>query len=205
MRLIYFAKLLFSLGMCFFLCGCQQSSDNPRKVIAEAISKRQTRFSESMRLYEFGLKQYRASNLDQAENYLQKAVTQDERNSHAWMALGLVEFKKDRLFDAAYAFHKASRIEPSRYEPLYDIGILYETIGRYDQAIEAYEKALHLAPNQVEVMENLARCYIKTNQKPERIKELIDKAILSEERPQWWDWLKEQSILLTNKSKNNET
>lgn len=198
MRLIYFVKLFFSLGMCFLIWGCHQANDNPRKTIAEEIAKRQAGFSESMRLYESGLKEYRASNLDQAKIHLQKAVAQDDRNPHAWMALGLVEFKRDRLFDAAYAFHKASHIEPSRYEPLYNIGILYETIGRYDQAIEAYEKAFQLAPNQVEVMENLARCYIKTNQNPEHTKELIDKAILSEERPQWQDWLKEQSIFLTN-------
>ena len=45
-------------------------------------------------------------------------------------------------------------------------------------------------------MENLARCYLKTNQQQEEAATLIGRALALERRPEWVRWLKQQSIHL---------
>ncbi|MCK4277112.1 MAG: tetratricopeptide repeat protein [Phycisphaerae bacterium] len=116
----------------------------------------------------------------------------DERNARGWMLLGVIEYENDRLFEAASAFHRASRLEPMRYEPHFNTGAVLEKAGRYEQAIESYEAALKLAPDELAVMENLARCYIRAKTKLSVAKELIAKALPKEARPEWRIWLAEQ-------------
>ena len=49
------------------------------------------------------------------------------------MALGDVEFRRDRYYESAEAFHEAARLAPTRFEPHFNLGIVFETIGRYSR------------------------------------------------------------------------
>jgi Flp pilus assembly protein TadD len=160
---------------------------------------RQEAQEKSLQSYQKGLAAYQAGKFDEARKHLTEAVNQDERNAPAWMVLGAVEFKRENLFEAAHAFHRSARLEPGRYEPPFNLGMIYESAGRHENAIEAYTQALKLAPDQLEVMENLARCYIKTNQHLDKAKDLIDRALLIEQRPDWRQWLERQSQRLSRK------
>ena len=46
---------------------------------------------------------------------------------------------------------------PHRYEPHFNLGSVLESAGLYSQAIKAYKGVLELAPDNVEVMKNLAQ------------------------------------------------
>ena len=188
------------LGLCLLLVGCPHRRSDAVKTLTTQLSARQQCREKSLALYRKGLDAYRASLRDKAQEYLAGSVAEDERNAHAWMALGVVEFERDRLFEAAHAFHRAARLAPDRYEPHFNLGMLMESVGRYAQAITAYEKALTLSVDQTEVMENLARCYLVTNQNSVKAKELVDRALLSERRPEWRAWLERQSRLLAAKT-----
>ena len=149
-----------------------------------------------MKLYRRGLEALEASQLDRAGSCLTDAIGADDRNAHAWMALGVVRFRQDRLFQAASAFDRAARLEPTRHEPHFNIGTVLESAGHHAQAVEAYNTALKLAPNQLEVMENLARCYIHTGTQPQRARELIERCLQTERRPEWRAWLQDQAVRL---------
>ena len=197
MKFTYFLQILVISGIGLLTWGCQQPRAQAKQALLQELAKRQAAQAQSRRLYERGINAYRASNLELAGEYLEKAIGMDEQNIHAWMVLGIVHFEREKLFEAAHAFHRVSRLEPSRYEPHFNIGTILESVGRYEQAIESYETALKAAPGQLEVMENLARCYLKANQKPDRTRKLIERSLAVEQRPEWRDWLRSQALRLT--------
>ena len=180
--------------------GCRPAPPRHEAWRAE-LARRQADAAKSVELCRQGMEAHERDDLDGARSLLSEAVEVDETNAHAWMALGVTEMDRDNLFEAAAAFDRAGRLEPSRYEPHYNIGLLYETAGRYGRAAEAYEIALQLAPDQNEVLGNLARCYIRSNTQLHRAKELIDRALTTERRPEWLEWLQRQSMRLTPKPK----
>ncbi|MFW6062037.1 MAG: tetratricopeptide repeat protein, partial [Planctomycetota bacterium] len=136
---------------------------------------------------------------DQAARRLQDAVSVDPRNARAWMLLGRVEFAREDLSAAAKAFDRASVLRPMRYEPHYNLGVVLERGGRFSRAAGCYEEALRQAPDQLEVMENLARCYVRSGRKPRRAHALIQRALAVEQRPEWRLWLTRQQRRLGRK------
>ena len=63
-------------------------------------------------------------------------------------------------YDKAYAYLKAStRVAPGFYNAWGNLGILYKLNQQYDLAIQSYEYALALNPQDTNTLENLARLY----------------------------------------------
>jgi Flp pilus assembly protein TadD len=156
-----------------------------------------------MALYRKAMETSRDSDLPRQRELLQEALAASDRNSRAWMALGALEFSQGNLQEAATAFHRASRLEPARHEPRYNLGAVLESAGQYAQAAKEYEIALKRAPDDLEVIENLARCYIRTGSQPAKAKELIDQAVKQESRPEWVAWLNRQSVRLESAQRGN--
>ncbi len=189
--------IIILLNTCLLVCGCPDRRTKAQQMLATQITSRQAAKETSIELYRKGMAAYEAGDFIEAHKCLAKSVSQDDRNVRAWMALGVVEFERDSFFEAAHAFHRVARLAPTRYEPHFNLGIILESVGRHTQAIEAYEKALKLAPHQTEVMENMARCYIRTDQDLDKARGLIDQALLDEHRPRWQQWLERQSLRLS--------
>lgn len=190
------------LVACLLPCGCPHRRSRPHDNFAAQIAARQEAKDRSIHLYGEGMAAYRANDRDKAYTFLTDAVAVDERNELAWMVLGVLEFERDNLFEAVHAFHRAARLAPLRYEPHFNLGTIYEFIGRYTHAIKAYERALELAPDRVEVMENLARCYIRANENLDKAADLVDRALRVEHRPEWRTWLERQALRLSVTKRN---
>lgn len=196
-RVTAMGALLIYLAPCG--CGRQSPAAQARKLLAENLAARRASRDKSMGLYKRGAAAHEAEDLEKACELLSKAVAVDNRNACAWMELGVVEFKRDRAFHAASAFDRAARLEPTRYEPHLNMGTVLESVGRYKEAINSYETAQRLAPDEIHVMENLARCYVQANTDLQKAKELVHKALLREDRPQWRAWLQAQVVRLNRK------
>ncbi len=189
---------LVVLGVAVFtmaICGCQNPQIEAKETLSDNLIAMQAAKARSSELYEKAFNAYKSGDFDAARTRIEKSLDADGRNSHALMLLGVIEHESKNLFEAAFAFHRASRLEPYRYEPHYNTGIVLEEAGRYEQAIERYEAALALAPNELEVMENLVRCYVKSNTKLDSAGELIDKSLAQETRPEWRKWLEEMKTI----------
>ena len=177
-----------------FLPACRQDGHSQaRQALNAQLTERHECQARSLEQYRLAAMAYEKNDLESARSHIDKAIQSYSRNAEAWMLLGLIEQKEDRVFEAASSFHRASLLAPDRYEPLYNIGILLESFGRYRQAIESYQAALKLSPEQLEVMENLARCHIRSGTNLDQARKLIDQALLAERRPQWRQWLSQQS------------
>jgi len=181
------------LGMIY---GCSSSAEFARQNVArELLAQRQAQRT-AWDLYQKGAKAMEANQLDQARALLTHATTLDSRNLAAWLCLGMVEYKTGNYFAAATAYDRAIRVAPSRYEPHFDLALVFQTVGQYGKAAAEFETAMRIGGERTEVLEELARCYIQMNQKLERARELVDRAAEQELRPEWQNWLSRQSLRL---------
>lgn len=194
------SRLLISAlaALCLLtVCACSSSRSQKVRQPRPASARQQERAAqESMRLYERGRKAQDDQKIAEAARFYSLAVNADQANIYALMALGQTELLRERYYPAAEAFHRASRLAPSRYEPRYNLASVLEAAGRYTDAIREYEAALRLAPDQVEVMENLARTYVAAGTNLERARELAERALEREERAEWRQWLRRQTLRL---------
>jgi len=195
--------LAILMASCVCLTACSRrdcSTIEAREALTRQLAERREARRRSADLYQEALTLYESGEPKRACSHLQESVQIDDRNAHAWMLLGVIEYEAENLFEAASAFHRTAQLEPMRYEPHFNVGAVLEKAGQYKQAIESYERALDLAPGELSVIENLARCYIRTGTKPNTARGLIEQALTKESRPEWRIWLTGQLGRLDRKT-----
>jgi len=99
------------------------------------------------------------SNPEKAEALLREALTADLFYGPAHNNLGVVFLKQERLYEAAQEFEWARKLLPGNPDPRLNLALVMETAGRFDDAFEAYEAALAVAPEHVPTLQGLARRY----------------------------------------------
>ena len=99
--------------------------------------------------------------LAKAEAALHRALAADVTHGPAHNTLGKVYYLQDRFYVAAWEFEYATKVMPGRSEPVNNLGMVYEAVGKFDQALEAYEAAFTMDPQNPEVLGNLARCHLR--------------------------------------------
>ena len=186
------------LGAGIHGCECPiytgSTTQQAQKDVVQEVGERQKRWKRSSAVCAQGSEVYEAGDLKRARKLLKEAVETNDRNAIAWVALGVTELRLQHLYEAAAAFDRAAKLLPNRYEPHYNLGLVYEAAGRYDKAIGEYEMALAMNPEQLEVLENLARAYERTNTKLDKAKGLVVRALQQESRPEWRLWLEERKV-----------
>jgi len=128
---------------------------------------------------------------DAAEAALKAALTADVMFGPAHNNLGKVYFHKGELYLAAREFDYAMKLMPNQPEPANNLGMVFETRGRLDDAVSAYGKAAALEPDNVQIMGNWARARVARVRRGERDPELaalLNKLVARETRPDWLDW-----------------
>ncbi|NQU74908.1 MAG: tetratricopeptide repeat protein [Planctomycetes bacterium] len=131
------------------------------------------------------------ANLEEAEKQLKSALAADKYFGSAHNNLGAVYFKQKKYYHAAWEFQCAAKLMPKAHAPCNNLGLLFEAAGQPDKAAEWYEKALALAPESMEVVGNLARLNVRTNQNDEQTRLLLREIMTKDHRPQWIAWAKE--------------
>lgn len=182
--------------LTLFACACRGPLTSSHPGDTPGVPTRELARRQSLEAYDRGVKAEHAQRLDEAAKCYAQAVSADRSNLYAWMALGAVEFRRENYAAAVNAFHESARLAPTNYEPYYNLGTIYEAVGRYEDAIKAYDRGLKIAPDQVELVENLARTLVKANRDHDRARQLMEQALQYEMRPVWRDWLQLQLLRL---------
>jgi hypothetical protein len=187
-------------GILAGLGGCQTRSDGPGM---NGMSNGQPPLEETYRrahaLYEEGRLARDCGRSERARELLMQAVELDGTHGYARHVLGLLYAEAGDLYNAAIQFDAASRRLKDAPEPCYNLGVVLERGGRYEQAIAAYERALRRRPDHLYALQNLARARLRADYRDETTLRLLEQCRDRESRTEWVEWLDRQSIRLSTR------
>jgi tetratricopeptide (TPR) repeat protein len=143
---------------------------------------------EAHRLNTVGLELAGASEWQKAERSFREAIAADAYSAGAHNNLGLVLMEQGRVYEAALAFARAKELAPRALEPVLNLGSLYEMVGWQASAIEEYELANSLAPNNVEVQGRLAGLYLESGTGVHRAGPLLRALAAQTLDERWQSW-----------------
>ena len=75
---------------------------------------------------------------------LGEALNEFPRSSRLWFAQGVAQSALDKPEEAAVSFRRASELEPTFAPALAYLGMTYDQQGRFEEAVDYYERALAL-------------------------------------------------------------
>jgi tetratricopeptide (TPR) repeat protein len=127
-----------------------------------------------------------------AEKHLQDSLAADVRFGPAHHSLGILYFWQRKLYLAAWEFEYAARLMPDRFEPLNNLGLVYESAGKYEQAKSFYRLAREKAPNEPQIIGNLARTSFRNDEPVEQRRTVLEDILATDSRPEWRRWAAEQ-------------
>jgi Tfp pilus assembly protein PilF len=134
--------------------------------------------------------------LDDARKELKAALAADLFFGPAHNNLGSLYLKQKSYYLAAWEFQYAAKLMPHQAQPRNNLGMVFETVGRLDEAQQWYDKALALSPEAVEIAANLARIHTRKNINNERTRELLAMVVMKDKRSQWVKWARQRLALI---------
>ena len=130
------------------------ASGGSRSTTSSIPEPTKTPAQEAAELYDRGL-----SHRDKAWNLEKKAAAATDDAQRAKL-----EKKSRKQFQkAVFAFREAVRFEPRHHQAFSGLGYALRRTGAYDDALNAYDQALALAPGYAEAIEYRAEAYLGLN------------------------------------------
>lgn len=132
------------------------------------------------------------ANLGNAEKHFQKALVADVTFGPAHNSLGLVYYFQHKLYLAAWEFEYAAKVMPERVEPIYNLGLVYEAAGNLERAIEYYETALAMAPQDPAVLGSMITAQLRLGSSVEELQPMLQQLLFLDSRQDWVTWAEQQ-------------
>ncbi len=185
------------------LVGC---SSNSATVEYETVRGMPNRDTEAARkLNQEALKLIREQGYNEAEPKLKQALTADVTFGPAHNNLGKVYFHQERYYLAAWEFQYAIKLMPNRPEPRNNLGLVMEAVGKLDEAVQTYTEALHLQPDNPQLLGNLCRARVRRGDRDDQTRQLLSDLLLRETRPEWAAWAREKLVTIKLEEKEPKT
>jgi Flp pilus assembly protein TadD len=177
------------------LAGCQPAKPSGM-TLEQMRSSQESLQKQSQDEYSKGLAALGEKNPDLAMACFEAAIRLNPYNGPAHNELGTILYTRRIYHDAAVEFDAAAKNLPNTYEPLYNLGMVWEGAGRLKEAADAYGGARKIAPDELVVAENLARVYVKMGINTQETIRLLEESMPRELRPDWQRWMHEQLLRL---------
>lgn len=113
-------------------------------------------------------------NSEKAVEMLKKAIELFPERINAYVELGMICQKLDRLEEAERVLKKAKEIDPDHYGVTLELGYTYHAMGKAEMALEMAREAMEITPNDCnDNLYNLfVKCFKTLNTPAEEIEEL---------------------------------
>jgi DNA-binding response OmpR family regulator len=95
-----------------------------------------------------GVEAYKAGRLDEAIDHLKRGIAIDPLAYRLHFHLGLLYGKKGRVYDAVSALETAVDMNSRHFPAVKNLAILYQKAGFRNKALEMWERALVIAPDE---------------------------------------------------------
>jgi tetratricopeptide (TPR) repeat protein len=159
---------------------------NTRDLSGSLVAYRDAKVKESLAEYTLGAKYHIPNAFDlkivalnyillkdyiDADHWLTRSLQWDSRDAQAWYYLGRTKYSESQFPRAIEAFQQCLKLEPRNVEAENNVGLSYEALGQWDQAIQAFENAIvweaESPSKDPEPFIELAHLYLDRNQ-PEK-------------------------------------
>jgi Flp pilus assembly protein TadD len=178
------SPLVICLFAAALVIGCQ-SGNRPTIANAPPGPDPALARAENDRAYEL-IKQGKDK---EAEAILHKAIDADVTFGPAHNNLGLIYYRQGRYYDAAWEFYNTTKLMPYHPDVRNNLGMVLEMdVTKYNEAIDSYEQARKLAPDNPEYLANLARAKDRRGDRDEEMKKLLQELAFKDSRPDWRNW-----------------
>jgi len=181
------------------LAGCRAGEPKPEPA-AGSGGKRDTAKAIALNREAVAAKE----DLAKAERLLERAIQADVFYGPAHNNLGIVYLKQRKYYQAAWKFQQAAKLMPRETEPLVNLGQVFETVGRLDDAREEYEKALQRDEADLAATAGLCRVLVRTGDRTPRTRRLLETLVLRAEDEAWRRWAQREVIRLRAHSEDPE-
>lgn len=197
MRAWIFLMLLFGA-----IGGCASSAPTEQSSTYQTIGRDPRRDTDTARAEnDKALEMMSRSEWHAADAALQRALAADIMFGPAHNNLGKVYYHDNKLYLAAWEFEYAAKLMPHQVEPRNNIGLIFEAAGKWNDAIDNYNKALALEPENPEVVGNAARTHIRRGDTGPEVRDLLTKLVMVDTRPEWADWARKRLALMPTTAK----
>ncbi|MCP4003690.1 MAG: hypothetical protein GY725_05795 [bacterium] len=172
------ALLVFVLAV-----GCASSPPGPYTTPAEV--ERDTQRAEQLTRQAADLI---ISNPVAAEELLREALTADIFHGQAHNNLGVIFLRREEFYEAAHEFEWARKLLPGHPDPRVNLALTLDHAGRENDAFDAYETALEVAPGYLPAIQGIARLTVRTGRDDARLPTWLDEIVLAGEDESWRNW-----------------
>lgn len=131
-----------------------------------------------------------------AERLLREALTHDVFHGPAHNNLGVILLRQGQLYEAANEFEWARTLMPGHPDPRINLALVFEAVGRDDQALASYVAALEVYPGHLPAMQGLARLQVRTDRTDVQTIGLLEDIALRAEHASWREWATHQRLRL---------
>jgi tetratricopeptide (TPR) repeat protein len=104
------------------------------------------------------------NDLTSAAHHFKEVTRLDPLRAGAYINLGAVYNRLDRLDDAITALRRGIQLDHSKAEGYYNLGVAYRKQGQIDLAIQAYREATRVNPRMSDAHYNLGNLYLEKGQ-----------------------------------------
>ncbi len=132
------------------------------------------------------------NNLCDAEQALHQSLICDGSFGPAHNALGKIYFDQKKFYLAAWEFEHANRLMAGRPEPINNLGLVYESVGQLDKAIQWFLEANTIDESNPQYLGNLIRARIRRGDKTSDLHFMLERLIVMDDRPEWRTWARKQ-------------
>jgi Tfp pilus assembly protein PilF len=86
-----------------------------------------------------------------------KKKPQQAPTANAQLAFGVEMARRGLWSEALFRFQQADRMAPNNPKTLNNLAVAYEAVGRFDEALDYYKKALAASPTSKDLKKNYSR------------------------------------------------
>jgi Flp pilus assembly protein TadD len=105
--------------------------------------------SDSRTLVQQGWELLAEAKVASAIKVARMASERDPRNPDAWALLGQAKFRWGETADAIYEYRRATDLAPDRAQFHFDLGCIYESVKKLEEALLCYTRAAEIEPDVV--------------------------------------------------------
>jgi Tfp pilus assembly protein PilF len=184
--------LLLTASWLVPMTGCSQDPDTTKGPYTTVAADPRRDTEAARKLTAEGTKLLAEGDYEQAQERFKSALAADLFYGPAHNNLGLAYYHQEKYYLAAWELQYAANLMPNQADPRNNLGLVFEAVGKLDEAADWYQKALALEPEAIEPLRHLARTRIRQDRYDPETRELLEKLVMKETDPAWRTWAQEK-------------